>query len=182
MNSKVESTVAFSPPSVDLARVDQLVAEITHHGPYEACELLAAESDAVIARVLTNENPVIADEILWVFEEERRAAILAAAAPEQREQWSKNHSYPEDSIGRLMDRPVAILKPEHTVADAIERLRPIVQKALVTYGWVVDDKGSLVGVLVFRDLLFAERHQTLSELMVPNPFALRPEVSVTDAM
>lgn len=181
MSAEVEAPKNTVSPG-EAARIDELVATITHQGPYEACELLSAESDSTIARVLTAENPAIADEILWVFDEERRTAILAAAAPEQREQWSRNHGYPEDSIGRLMDRPAAILKPEHTVADAIERLRPIVKKAIVTYGWVVDEKGRLVGVLVFRDLLFAEKDQTMSDLMVKNPFTLRPETSVTDAM
>lgn len=174
------SEAATSP--IDRAHVEHLVTEITHQGPYEACELLSKETDATIALVLTNENPAIADEILWVFDEERRARILAAAAPEQREQWSKNHGYPDDSIGRLMDRPAAVLKPELSVGDAIERLRAIVKKALVTYGWVVDEKGRLVGVLVFRELLFADRAQPIRELMVPDPFTLRPETSVTDAM
>src|SRR5262249_27548438 len=67
-------------------------------------------------------------------------------------------------------------------AEAIDRLRPVVQRALVTYGWVVDARGRLVGVLVFRDLLFAERHRPISELMVREPFSLRPNLSLTDAM
>jgi magnesium transporter len=57
-----------------------------------------------------------------------------------------------------------------------------VQRALVTYGWVVDDNGKLVGVLAFRELLFAEKDQPISTLMVRDPFSLRPELSLTDAM
>jgi magnesium transporter len=61
-------------------------------------------------------------------------------------------------------------------------LRPIVQRALVTYGWVVDASGRLSGVLVFRELLFADKAAAISELMVKNPFSLRPDQSLTDAM
>jgi magnesium transporter len=64
----------------------------------------------------------------------------------------------------------------------VERLRPIVKKALVTYGWVVDEEGRLVGVQVFRELLFADPAQPISELMVRNPFSLAPETSLTDGM
>jgi magnesium transporter len=171
-----------SPVSVSETRVPALDEAILRLGPHEACELLEPESDKTIAAVLARENPAIADEILWTFSNERRQRILAAAPPEQREQWSRNHEYPEDSVGRLMDRPLAVLVQSQTVAEAIERLRPIVQRALITYGWVVDASGKLVGVLVFRELLFAEKGRVISELMVKDPFSLRPELSLTDAM
>jgi magnesium transporter len=47
---------------------------------------------------------------------------------------------------------------------------------------VVDDQGILVGVLVFRELLFAESSQPVSDLMVKEPFHLRPEMALIDAM
>jgi magnesium transporter len=94
----------------------------------------------------------------------------------------RNHEYPENSIGRLMDPPLAVIHPEQTVQEIVAWLRPIVKKALVTYGWVVDAEGVLVGVLVFRELLFATADQLIEELMVRSPFSLRPELSVTEAM
>src|SRR5688572_12849581 len=110
-----------SPVSVSETRVPALDEAILRLGPHEACELLEPESDKTIAAVLARENPAIADEILWTFSDERRQRILAAAPPEQREQWSRNHEYPEDSVGRLMDRPLAVLVQSQTVAEAIER-------------------------------------------------------------
>jgi magnesium transporter len=168
--------------STDTARRDVLSEAIQRLGPQEAAELLEGEVDATVALVLSRENPAIADEILWHFSEERRAAILAAASTEQREQWARNHSYPDDSIGRLMDPPLAVLRPEQTVAETVERLRPIVKKALVTYGWVVDEAGRLMGVIVFRELLFASHDALVRDVMVKNPFSLRPELTLTEAM
>jgi magnesium transporter len=82
-----------------------------------------------------------------------------------------------------MDPPIAVFRPDHTVAEALERLRPLVKKTLVTYGWVVDDAGALVGVLVFRELLFATgQTQPIGELMLKEPFSFPPELDVTDAM
>jgi magnesium transporter len=155
---------------------------IAKRGEHEAAELLTRESDPVIASVLAEQNPGTADAILWAFPESRRQTVLDAAPPEYREQWQRNHAYPEGSIGRLMDPPLAVIGPTQTVREIVEWLRPIVKKALVTYGWVVDDAGVLVGVLVFRELLFATPDQTISELMVRSPFSLRPELSLTEAM
>jgi len=168
--------------SAPVPRATALSDAILNQGPFEAAALLDAEPDETVVAVLAAQNPAIADEILWAFPEARRARILRAAPPEHREQWARNHEYPEDSLGRLMDPPIAVLRPDQTAADVIERLRPIVKRALVTYGWVVDDAGRLLGVLVFRELLFARKDELVGEIMVKSPFSLRPELSLTDAM
>jgi magnesium transporter len=155
---------------------------IAKRGEHEAAELLTRESDPMIASVLLEQNPGTADAILWAFSEPRRMSVLDAAPPEYRAQWQRNHACPEGSIGRLMDPPLAVIRPTQSVREIVEWLRPIVKKALITYGWVVDDDGVLVGVLVFRELLFAEPDQNISELMVRSPFSLRPELSLTEAM
>jgi magnesium transporter len=179
----VTMTLPDLPPnSDDDGRIAALDEAITPLGPYEACELLQEQTDLTIAKVLSRQNPALADEILWSFSEERRQRVLDAAPLEQREQWSKNHTYPDDSVGRLMDRPLAVLLETLTVGEAIERLRPIVQRALITYGWVVDAGGRLSGVLVFRELLFADKAAPISGLMVRDPFSLRPDQSLTGAM
>lgn len=159
-----------------------LTEAVLKRGPDEAVELLEPESDETIVAVLVGENPAIVDEILWAFPDQRRKRILDAAPKERRDQWSKNHQYPEDSIGRLMDPPIAVLRPEQTVSEVVERLRSVVKKALVTYGWVVDEEGRLQGVIVFRELLFADPAQLVSEIMVTSPFSLSPEMSLTDGM
>jgi magnesium transporter len=169
-------------PFFDPTHIERLVHVLHHQGPDEAVAALSSETDAVIAEVLSRTNPALADEILWTFGAERRAAILEAAPSNQRDQWSKNHGYPEHSIGRLMHAPIAVVTPDLSVSDAVERLRQIVKKALVTYAWVVDGQGRLVGVIVFRELLFANPGQKMSELMLTDPFFLTPQLSLTDAM
>ncbi len=165
-----------APPHFNLSEA------LAKRGAHEASELLARESNQTIGSVLAEQNPGTADAILWAFPAQRRLAVLEAAPPEYREQWLANHAYPDDSIGRLMDPPLAVIHPTQTVREIVQWLRPIVKKALVTYGWVVDTEGVLVGVLVFRELLFASPDQTISELMVKSPFSLRPELSLTNAM
>ncbi|HMJ11710.1 MAG TPA: magnesium transporter [Polyangiaceae bacterium] len=184
VTSPITSMMDSGIPSerIDATRVATLAEAVLKLGPYEAVELLTPEDDPTVARALARQNPAVADEILWAFPEERRGRILTATPAEQREQWARNHQYPEHSIGRLMDPPIAVLQEHQTAAEIIERLRRIVKKALVTYGWVVDANGKLVGVIVFRELLFASPEQPVKELMVKNPFALSPELSVTDAM
>ncbi len=164
------------------ALIGVLVEKVQRLGPLEAHEQIEQQSDSTIVSVLAQVNPAIADLVLWEFDEARRHALLAAAAPEVREQWLRNHGYPEDSIGRLMDAPSAVFRPETTVGDAINQLERIVKRAFVTYGWVTDHEGRLIGVLVFRELLFAKREQRLGDIMLTNPFALQASTPATEAM
>ena len=96
--------------------------------------------------------------------------------------WQIGHLYPEGTVGRLMERPLAVYRPETTVGEAIESLRDLVRHALITYVFVTDAEDRLVGVLAFRDLLFAERGQRLEEVMLRDPFSLQPTMPLVDAM
>lgn len=90
--------------------------------------------------------------------------------------------YPEFSVGRFMEPRHGIFSPEMTVAEAIEQLREVTKKVFVTYAYVTDPVGKLLGVLVMRDLLLAERESKLESVMLRDPFWLRPEMDLMDAM
>lgn len=163
-------------------RVIELVAKVRERAPYDAVPLLEPEPDDLVAQVLEAGNPATAVAVLELFSEERRERISRAASPERREQWQRNRQYPEGSVGRFMDHPFAIFRPETTVREATETLRELVKKAFITYGFVTDANGKLIGVLVFRELLLARPDQTLDSIILKNPFFLRPDVPVTDVL
>jgi magnesium transporter len=53
---------------------------------------------------------------------------------------------------------------------------------MITYVYVVDHGGKLVGVVVMRDLLFADKQAPLSDVMIADPFYLNPDMPLVDAM
>ena len=95
---------------------------------------------------------------------------------------SSESPYPEDSIGRLMEPPLAVFLPQQTVEEAIETIRELVRQAFITYAWVLEADGKLVGVITMRDLLFSDKSQTLGEIMLQNVFALKTTMPLLDAM
>ena len=90
--------------------------------------------------------------------------------------------WPEDSIGRLMETPLAVFVPQQTVGDAIETIRELVKQAFITYAWVLEADGKLVGVITMRDLLFSDKSATLGEVMLKQVFALKAKMPLLDAM
>lgn len=174
-----DATVAGTHP---LHARTPLGTELLTRGVREAVELLEPEPDQAVADALADFYPDLALQILWRLPETKRRAVFALLPEEKRRQWTLNVDYPEESVGRLMDPPLGVLRPEQTVAEAVAELRELAARAMVTYGYVLDDAGRLLGVIVFRELLFADPQQRLHEVMLREPFALRPRTPVIDAM
>jgi magnesium transporter len=162
--------------------VQRLAAAVSEKNTRDAVELLLTHPDNVIENVLDQLAPALRQAVLAGIPGNRRQLVLANATPENRRQWLQNDSYPEESIGRLMDAPLAVFRETATIREATETLRTLVTKAFVTYLWVVDEAERLIGVVVMREMLLGKPEQTLGEIMIRKPFYLQPEMSIRDAM
>ncbi|MES2737658.1 MAG: magnesium transporter [Verrucomicrobiota bacterium] len=159
-----------------------LLEDVRERAPYDAADLLETLPALDGVRVLEALNPMVAQQVLHEMTDEHRCAIIAAAPIEKAHQWMRNREYPEDSVGWLMEPPVAVFRPSMTVKGTIEALRKLTKRAFITYGYVTDDANRLLGVLVFRDLMLGKPESLLSEVMYTSIFALRPDMELTDAM
>jgi magnesium transporter len=162
--------------------LEKLQARILELGPEEAAEVLQKEDIGTSLEILTRLSPAVVQDILDHFPPPERSRMVNAAPAEIGQQWNRNQHYPEGTVGRLMEPPVAIFRPETTVAQTIEKLRELVKATLITYGFVIDEAGVLIGVVVMRELLFADKQTPLREIMVPQPFFLTPDMELRDAM
>jgi magnesium transporter len=164
------------------AHIQRLAAEAERNPASLAVRLLKKEPDRVIAEVLLALNHSAALRTLARFKKDRREAILALLPPQKSEQWAINLNYPMTTVGRLMERPVGLFRPELSVRQVVEQLRLLVKEAFVTYGYVTDAQGTLLGVLVMRDLLLADPMARVTDVMIRDPFALTPRTSVLEAV
>ena len=160
----------------------ELFSEVVERDPSEAVKMLETYPDGFVVRMLELLNPAAAMKILQRFDLSRRETVLATASSETTEQWMLNQTYPERTVGRLMQPPLAVFRPTTTVADATEQIRRLAGKAIITYAFVTDEADKLLGVVVMRDMLLAQQTQHLDEIMLKDPFYLTPDMSLTDAM
>jgi len=176
---------AGSPASLQSALTAQqktLAQEAKLRPAQSAAVLLAEHPAATVAPVLLALNPGFAQDILAEFAGGFRHEVLGAAPAEIARQWERNLDYAEGSIGRMMEPAYALFRPDITVGDAIERLRTLVRTRFITYGYVADAGGRLVGIITMRDLLFAENEATLDSIMLRDPFFLLPGTPLAGAM
>ncbi len=87
-----------------------------------------------------------------------------------------------ETLGDLMSPPVGTFGPDVTVAQAVDQLREQVKTAVVTYLYVVGPVGNLRGLVVMRDMLLAAPEATLESLMLRDPFAMRADLPLADAL
>jgi magnesium transporter len=159
----------------------RLTDEIVRHAARESMSLLAPEADAEVAHTLQGVRTAVAMDILEQFEEERRRQVLAALPAELGRQWAFNLTFDADAVGRLMEPPRAVFTPDRTVAETVAELRELTKTIFVTYIFVVDGQQRLIGVITFRDLLFADQARPLGEIMLKDLFTLRPDMPLQDA-
>jgi len=159
-----------------------LLGEVRLLPPGAAAELLSDYSAPIAGGVLMELDPAMAQEIFTGLPGGLRDSILLEAPPNVARQWARNEAYPDDSIGRMMEPPLALFRPETTVGTAIEELRALVKTAFVTYGYVTDPAGKLIGLITMRDLLFADNDKRLDSIMLRDVFNLKPDMPLPDAM
>jgi magnesium transporter len=159
---------------------DPLLGQVSRLDTQSAIETLDLQTPAAAARVLSALPPGRANNILSAMSEESREAILEAAPPGT--DWQDSLRFAEGSVGRLIEDPPAVFRSGTSVATAIDVLRETIRHRMVTYLFVVDAANRLIGVTAFRELLYAERTQTLDQVMLRSPFFLSPNMTLVQAM
>jgi magnesium transporter len=160
----------------------ELAQDIKSRSAEGAAEKLAHFGGAEIAATLSRLAPGFAQDVLAALPAEARERAYGAASPELVRQWQKNCQFPKDTIGRMMEPVVAAFPPEQPVGETIDKLRELVKTTFITYVYVVDPAGHLLGIVTMRDLLFADHASTLRNIMLRDPFALQAATPMMDAM
>ena len=166
----------------DIAEDLPLLERLRELDEVSAAKLLEGRDDAEVAELLMRLPHGQAVEILEEFDRPHRQRIVAAAPPEKEVLWLVSHDFPEGSVGRLLESAPAIFPPDMTVGEVIAELREVVQRRMVVYVFVADGERHLLGVVAFRELVFAAADQRLADIMLADPFVLRPEQPLEDAM
>ena len=160
----------------------ELKSQCESLGANEAARLLLEREPQEISATLLSMLPGIAQDILAHLPADKVRAVLEATPREIANTWRLESQYPADSVGSLMESPFGVFRPQDTVGQTIERLREISKEHLITYCFVTDTAGQLVGVVTMRDLLLNAHDRPLEQLMLRDIFSLKPDEPLLDAM
>ncbi len=177
------STNVGGPTAVaELPSPENLAEDLRIMDDVDAAKTLGTLPDALVIDVLQRLNPAVVADIIPEMEDAQRARLVATGPRSVTRQWQLNLAYPEDTIGRLMEPPTAIFQPDQTVGEVTARVRELVKKIFITYCFITDEDGRLVGVVTWRDLLVSDPAARIRDVMLTDPFYLRVDQELADAM
>lgn len=135
--------------------------------PQERLAILEATDAATVGRLLTT---AAVDDAVFIVESLPQALkeeVLEIVDLDERLDAVQEHlAYADDSAGRIMDSELLALDQGTTVAEAIEYVRRQAGEiGMISYLYVVDQSGHLMGVATLRQLLLSDPAATLGAIM-----------------
>lgn len=142
-------------------------------------ELGNEQSARMIEEMSADDRARLVDEL----PEEVAQRLVASLSPESRQEVQAILGYPEKSVGRIMTPDYVRIRPEWTVAQALEHIRRYGKDAeTVNVVYVIDEHGKLVDDLRLRQLIFAEPNAKIDDLMNRSFVTLRADQDRAEAV
>lgn len=149
--------------ALEIEEQKDLITEIDHHYAAEIINHLYADDAA---------------DFLAELEPNEALKILTAMNLEDANDVKELMAYPPKTAGAIMTKEFVSLTSTHTAQEVIEQLRDEAPNAeTIYYLYVVDIHKQLVGVVSIRDLITAQSHELIEDLMSPRVVSV---VSTTD--
>lgn len=148
-----------------LAR-DDAAAAFSYLSQEEQEELIRELGNEGAARVLEGMRPDDRARLIDELPEEVAQRVLASLSPEERKATQAILGYPEGSVGRLMTPDYVRIRPQWTVAQALDHIRRYGKDAeTIAYVYVIDNEGRLVDDMRLRSLLLADPNDPVEKHM-----------------
>ncbi len=159
-------------------RAAELVEVVPLTESRDALTELAPERAAAIVDALPSD---LQADVIAALDEADAEPILAQMPARRAEAARALAAYPSDTAGGLMIREYLAYYHSLEVADVIDDLRrhgATYADYNVQYGYVVDTRGRLIGVLRMRDLLFQPPDRLIEQIMIPSPDSVTTETKL----
>ncbi|HKF44292.1 MAG TPA: magnesium transporter [Thermoanaerobaculia bacterium] len=119
------------------------------------------------------------DEVTFLLErlsQRQREALVSKMSPRDAAEAKRLLRYEPRTAGRLMTEKFATIRPEWTVAEALEHLRKVDPEVETIQSlYAVDAEGHLAGAVSLRKLFPASPDRKISDLMNKNVLTVRPD-------
>ncbi|HHV62446.1 MAG TPA: magnesium transporter [Firmicutes bacterium] len=157
-----EQTAIFH--ALDSEKAAEMLQEVEPEVQTLILQNLAEEK---AADILEEMDPDDAADLLGELHEEKAKDLLKRMDEEDAREVRELLGYDEDTAGGLMTTEFLAFRGSLTAEETINELRRLSPEAeTIYYLYVVDEHGTLIGVLSLRDLIVAAPSTPISEIMI----------------
>lgn len=153
----------------------ELAADVFEYLPFEQQEqLLHAMGRAEVAAILNEMAPDDRTALLDELPATVTQQLLNLLSPQERAVATRLLGYPEDSVGRLMTPEYVRVRPEWTLAAALDHIRRYGRDSeTLNHVFVIDEQGRLIDDIRIRTILLAAPTQRIADIMDNRYVALK---------
>ena len=147
---------------------------LRQHSPVLS-EIVSEMNTEQLGEIIEEMDGDDAVDMVAILDDTKAEEVLETLPSKDREEITTLMKYDEESAGGIMDPNVVSVEKDQTVFGAIQRIREyIVQEEIETFYavYVVDEFRHLIGIVSPNQLLLAEPHLRISQLMSPNVVAV----------
>src|SRR5687768_9665588 len=129
--------------------------------------LIEGLSSPELAGIITQLDHNAAADVVAELPAERRPEVMAGLPPGEKRQVDTLLIYPPDTAGGIMSDQFIQIDVNQTVEQCLQMLQGSANEseAGISYLYVTDEAGRLVGIVSMRDLVFRGRHRMIGDIM-----------------
>jgi magnesium transporter len=129
----------------------------------DVLEIIETEQASKVLSQMDNDNLV---SLLTDLEPKRTEKLLSGMKQDKSDTIQNLMKYPEETAGRIMNNQFVWIDQDYTVRGAVDKLKHFAELAeYLNYLYVIDDDRKLMGVVSYRDLLLADMHEKIADMM-----------------
>ena len=146
-----------------IEQLTALIQELNQELQLEVLQKIGVEKSAKVMDRMDN------DDLASLFDEmdpEVKSRFLAKMNKEESTAVQDLMKYEPETAGRLMTNRYVWIPQEYTVREVVDKLKSFAELAeTINYLYVIDEEKRLVGVVSYRDLILADAHEKIQEIM-----------------
>lgn len=146
-----------------IEQLTALIQELNQELQLEVLQKIGVEKSAKVMDRMDN------DDLATLFDEmdpEVKSRFLAKMNKEESTAVQDLMKYEAETAGRLMTNRYVWIPQEYTVREVVDKLKSFAELAeTINYLYVIDEEKRLVGVVSYRDLILADAHERIQEIM-----------------
>jgi len=162
--------------SLDLQTAAQTLEEVD---PKLQLSLLESSPVELASDILEEMAPDEATDLLADLPEEKKLKLIETMEKPHREKLEELLKFKEGTAGSIMTKDFISIEEGKTIGAAIEEFKRTTHPLeTISYIYVIDKEGHLLGIITLRNLLLCEKEVPLSKLMKTHLIKVHPEDDV----
>ncbi|WP_156291629.1 magnesium transporter [Oceanobacillus salinisoli] len=149
--------------NLSMEQLTDMIQELDKEEQLHVLEKLGIEKSSKVIDLMDNDDLV---SLLTDLDPEKIEELISEMEEEDSHIVQNMMKYAPETAGRIMNNQMVWIPQTYTVREAVDKLKHFAEIAeYLNYLYVIDEEKKLVGVVSYKDLLLADMHEKIEDIM-----------------